>query len=489
MSSEHPRSPIPTARCGAPGTSRRPRTQRRLMTAVTATAAVALVAVIEPGAAAAVGSRPALVGASPAYTAGLIGTRQTTAAVSPAEADGASYVPGSNVLRLPDGQWRYLPEGGRPVTVAAGDSGAEAQIAQSRAWLAAGTVPGHTAREKEAAARALLSMHLLTRTNGAVAAAWYGAWAYSWPRDSSFVAAALASTGHTSEAYEILAYNARTQRADGTWEARTKLDGSGPPDGRQWQLDANGWVPWAVWQWYQAAPRRGRGRLLAAVYPTVRKAAEYAAVSLDDRGLPPASPDYWEIGTTTPNIGTAAPLLAGLHASADLARRSGHLQDAHAWQDAARKFAAGIGEYFAPLGYPRTIDGLHGRDSAVTFMAPPYNHAPPRLAAAIDSTYEALARPNGGVVPGDDPDHQWPTTWGPETAFFALAWSATGRRQKAEHVVDWLLDHRNTLGELPEKIDLDGQPASVVPLVWTGAITVLALAQLDGNPVPTPPAS
>ncbi|MGI5227923.1 glycoside hydrolase family 15 [Actinoallomurus sp. CA-142502] len=479
MSSEHPRRPIPAP---DPLGRRRPRTVRRLPAAL---AAVSLLAVIES---AATGLPTAFADQSPAYTAGLIGTRQTTAAVSPAEANGASYVPGGNVLRLPDGRWRYLPEGGQPVTVPAGDKDAEAQIAESRAWLAAGTIPGRTAEEKSAAERALLSMRLLTRPNGAVAAAWYGAWEYSWPRDSSFVAAALARTGHLTEAYEILGYNARTQRSDGTWDARTKLDGSGPPDGRQWQLDANGWVPWAVWQWYQAAPAQERGRLLEALYPTVHKAAAYAADSLDAHGLPPAGPDYWEVATTTPNIGTAAPLLAGLHASADLARHSGHPQDARTWDRAARRLTAGIKKYFAPLGYPRTVDGTHGRDSAVTFMAPPFNHAPAHLSTAIDSTYEALLQPNGGVVPGDDPDHQWPTAWGPETAFFALAWSSTGERKKAGQVVDWLLDHRDTLGELPEKIDMTGTPASVVPLVWTGAITVLALSELDGDRVPAPPA-
>ena len=424
-----------------------------------------------------------------AYTAGLLGNGQTTVALTPLQAYGASYIPDSNVLQLPNGEWRYLPDGAsQPVTVPADDPGALAQIAASRAWLASGTVPGRAGQEKATAARGLLTLRLLTQPNGAVAAAWYGAWTYSWPRDTSFVAVAFARTGHPDEAYKILNYNARTQRADGTWEARTKLDGSGPPDGRHWQLDANGWVPWAVWEWYQAAPGKDRNQLLRALYPTVQKAADYAAASLDSRGLPPASPDYWEIATTTPNIGTAAPLLAGLHAAADLARVTGHPDDARAWNDSSRRLTSGIERYFAPLGYPRTIDGLHGRDSAVTFMAPPYNQAPAGLADAIDSTYQALLRPNGGVVPGNDPDHIWTNTWTPETAFFALAWSGTGQQEKADQVIGWLLDHRNMLGELPEQIDPAGNPASVVPLGWTDALTLLTLTQLDGHLVPTPPA-
>lgn len=423
-----------------------------------------------------------------AYTAGLLGNGTTTVALTPLQAYGASYVPDSNVLQLPDGEWRYLPDGAsQPVTVPAGDPGAQRQIAESRAWLASGTVPGRTADQRATAARALLTLRLLTQPNGAVAAAWYGAWTYSWPRDTSFIAAAFAATGHPDEAYRILTYNALTQHADGTWDARTKLDGSGPPDNRQWQLDANGWVPWAVWQWYRAAPGAHRNEQLRALYPMVAKAADYAAGSLDSRGLPPAAPDYWELATTTPNIGTAAPLLSGLHASAELARVTGHPADAGAWREASSRLSDGIARYFAPLGYPRTIDGLHGRDSAVTFMAPPFNAAPADLGNAIDSTYQALLRPNGGVVPGNDPSHTWGSSWGPETAFFALAWSGTGQPDKADDVITWLVQHRNMLGELPEQIDSAGNPASVVPLAWTGAVTLMALTQLDGRPLPVPP--
>jgi hypothetical protein len=177
-----------------------------------------------------------------------------------------------------------------------------------------------------------------------------------------------------------------------------------------------------------------------ALHPTVKKAAGYAAASLDDHGLPPAGPDYWEVATTTPSIGTAAPLPAG----------------------------------------------LHGRDSAVTFMAPPFNHAPAHLAPAIDSTYQALLQPNGGD-PGQRSrlplDHRLgpgdrvlrprmvlhrPTPEGPARRRLAARPPQHARRAA-------------------EKIDSTGSPASVVPLVWTGAIAVLALVQMDGHPVPTPP--
>ncbi|GLY88186.1 hypothetical protein Airi02_061150 [Actinoallomurus iriomotensis] len=424
-----------------------------------------------------------------ASTAGLFYNGTTTAAMTPVQAYGASYVPESNVLRLPSGRWRYLPTGATaPVTVPTNDPGALGQIAESRAWLKRGVVPGETDAQRDAATRALLSMRALLQPNGASAAAWYSAWKYSWPRDSSFVSAAFAHTGHPEEAYQILTYNASTQRPDGTWEARTKLDGSGPPDGRHWQLDANGWVPWAAWQWYQTAPRPGRKAKLARLYPMIERAADYAAGSLDTEGLPPASPDYWESGTDTANIGTAAPLLSGLNASADLARRAGHEQDAARWAAAARKLSRAIAEKFAPTGYQRTADGQHGHDSAAAFMAPPFNRAPTGLRAALDTSYRALLRPNGGVVPGDDPAVHWGnSTWTPSTLFFALAWSGIGERKKAGSVLDWVLSKRNILGELPEQVDENGNPSSVVPLGWTASLVILTLSQFHGHSLGTPP--
>ncbi|WP_420081869.1 hypothetical protein ACN6AT_32925 [Streptomyces sp. JL4002] len=424
-----------------------------------------------------------------ARTSGLLANGVHTEAVLPSFAVGAAYVEGSNVLRLPSGRWRYLPEGASVSTVVeADDPGALAQVAESRAWLAAGRVPGGTGQRRAAAERALLSMRALLKPNGAFAAAWSPAWAYSWPRDGAFAAAAFAATGHDEEAYRILRYDARTQRADGTWEARTTLDGAGPPDGREWQLDGNGWVPWATWQWYRTAPAAGRDERLRALYPMVRRAADHTVGALGPDGLPPASPDYWELGTTSTNIGTAAPLLAGLNASADLAARLGRQDDARRWSDAAGRLSAGIAAAFAPLGYQRTVDGEHGRDSAVAFMAPPFNAAPAGLGEALDSTYRALLLPNGGLTPGDDPSFSWgPYAWTASTSFFALAWAGTGERARAGRVLDWVLSKRNGLGELPETVNGDGLPSAVAPLGWTDSLVVLAALALQGSPQPAPP--
>lgn len=192
--------------------------------------------------------------------------------------------------------------------------------------------------------------------------------------------------------------------------------------------------------------------------------------------------------TTTTNIGTAAPLLAGLNAAADLAGELDRPRDAARWSGAAGRLSAGISRRFAPLGYQRTVDGQHGRDSAVAFMAPPFNTAPADLPRALDTTYRALLLPNGGLTPGNDPTAPWgANAWTPSTSFFALAWAATGNAAKAGPVLDWVLAKRNPLGELPEKVDRAGRPSSVAPLAWTGSIVVLTLVALDGGALTAPP--
>ncbi|MFB7462591.1 hypothetical protein ACFCZ1_03605 [Streptomyces sp. NPDC056224] len=424
-----------------------------------------------------------------ARTVGVLSNTTAAEGVLPSDARGARYVEGSNVLRLASGRWMYLPAASTAsAVVPAGHPPARQQIERSRAWLASGRVPGRSPAQRAAAERALLAMRALLLPNGAMAAGWSPGWKYSWPRDASFASAAFAHTGHDAEAYRILRYSAATQREDGTWEARTKLDGSGPPDGRRWQLDANGWVPWATWQWYRTAPRATRHARLVTLYPMIRKAADHAAGSLRADGLPPASPDYWELMTTTANIGTAAPLLAGLNASADLAREANRPDDAARWARAARRLSSAISASFLPLRYQRTADGRHGHDSAVTFMAPPFNAAPAGLPGALDATYRVLLLPNGGLTPGNDPAAPWGgNAWTPSTALFALAWAGTGQPAKAAQVLDWVLSKRNSLGELPEKVDKEGRPASVAPLAWTGSIAVLSLVALDGTALPTPP--
>ena len=152
---------------------------------------------------------------------------------------------GSSVL-LPDGKTAALSSTcaaasvitSASATAAATTSATAVAVAASKAWLATGDVPGGTRADRALATRALLDLRLSVLPGGAVVAGYHPGWNYAWPRDSSWVAVALADTGHSGQALSILRFLQRAQSADGTWAARYLTDGSGPVrDGRPSELE------------------------------------------------------------------------------------------------------------------------------------------------------------------------------------------------------------------------------------------------------------
>lgn len=246
-----------------------------------------------------------------------------------------------------------------------------------------------------------------------------------------------------------------------------------------------GWFPWAVWYWHATAPE-GEREDLRHLWPAVRSAADAAARSLGPNGLPPGGPDYWEISTLRPNIGTAAPLRTGLRSAADLADGLGHAAASRRYAGAAAGLDRAIEREFAPHGYPRTTHPESGADAAVTFLAPPFAPPDPAVEDAVADASVALTAPNGGVVPGERWKQDPSVAWTPETAFFALSAAATGDEDGADRHLEWLAEHRTGLGAFPEKVDGAGDPKAAAPLGWTGAVVLLALAS-GREPLPVPP--
>jgi GH15 family glucan-1,4-alpha-glucosidase len=400
------------------------------------------------------------------------------------------FEPDSSIVRTAAGVYAAP---GRPAPLTRAETACVAAAERaSHDWLRAGLVPGATAAQRSVAARALLDLRLAVQPDGAVLCGWHPGWEYAWPRDSSWVAAALAGTGHPAMALRILRFLERMQSPDGTWAARYLPGGAGPVrDGRPAELDADGWVPWAVWSWALTqgpAPADEFRGDLARLWPMVARAADTAARSLGRDGLPGPAMDYWE-GPVQVTLGTAAPLLAGLRAAAVLAADVGGTsaaRDGHRWAAAAARLARAITAAFGRTGYQRTPAPGSGADAAVTFLGPPFARPGPSLLRAVSSAQEALALPGGGLRPGT----RWPGTpgvaWTAETAFFALFDAATGQHARAAALLAWLAAHRTGLGSLPEKVSSAGQPASVAPLPWTDAVTLLALLAQAG-PLPVIP--
>ncbi|HUR01541.1 MAG TPA: glycoside hydrolase family 15, partial [Nonomuraea sp.] len=313
---------------------------------------------------------------------------------------------------------------------------------------------------------------------------------------ASWHAAAFAATGHPEQARAILEFLARTQAPDGAWASRYHPDGTPVVDSRRRQLDAVGWVPWAVWSWWRASPPHADGDVvsrdtesLRSLWPMLTAAADAAAGALGSDGLPRPSADYWEQPESRPTIGVAAPLLLGLRSAAAVAADLGEEDAARRWGDAARRLDAAIDRTFGATGYRRYPLAGAGPDSAITFRAAPLAAARSgsgeAVTAAVRRAEGELLMPSGGLRPGNIP-RVGGVAWTPATALFALAAAGRGDEADFQRWFGWLAAHRTALGALPEKVGNDGFPASVAPLGWTCSIVLLALAARDGS-LPAPP--
>ncbi len=326
---------------------------------------------------------------------------------------------------------------------------------------------------------ALLDLRALSVGLPACVAGWSERWRYAWPRDVSFVATALARTGHPEHAAEQLAFLQEVQRHDGWFEARYDLHTRRTPDDRVAQLDGSAWSVWGAHQLALAAPDRA-AELLAPLRPMFLLSTQRLLASLDaDTRLPMASSDYWELVERSVTLGTAASVLAGLRSATAVLPLVGETGLAERTHAAAESLGTQVHAQFGAKGYPRLLDDP-AADAAVTFLAAPIGVPGPvddAVLHAMGRAQNAMARPAGGVSPGV----QWKDdgiSWTPETALFAAAWAASGERARAEALLGWLGEHRTDAGSFPEKVLFDGRPAAVAPLAWTAALVVIARHEL-----------
>lgn len=324
---------------------------------------------------------------------------------------------------------------------------------------------------------ALLDLRVLSADLPVCVAGWTQRWRYAWPRDVSFVAAALARLGRPDEAAAHLRFLARVQRVDGGFEARYDPWTLRSPDDRAAQLDGAGWVLWAARELRTWAP--GRPGLLDPLAPMLARATTRLLGSREPRtGLPAPSSDYWELEEDDLTLGTASVVLAGMRCAADLLPGLGEPALGDRAAHAAEALDSRLRATFGAEGWPRTL-GSGAADAAVTFLAPPVGAlaGADDLQVSLARSWQATLRPAGGVAPGA----AWKEdgiSWSPETALYALAWAATGATERATRTLGWLADHRTEAGSYSEKVLHDGRPAAVAPLAWTAALVVLARHEL-----------
>jgi glucoamylase len=345
---------------------------------------------------------------------------------------------------------------------------------QELKWQEQSQVSG-TAGQREVSRLALLDLRALTVDGGPVVAGWSGYWRFVWPRDSAFVVAAYAATGHTDDAAAVLAFVQRVQAADGTFQARYGPTSERPPDRRGVQLDGIGWSLWGLSQWAKSLPVAERVlRLRRFALLLDRSASACLRLTAGGTTLPPVSPDYWEVDTKTLTLGNAALFLVGLQSAARVYDLLGDADRAAVLREAGRRYRTVLTRNFAGHGYPRKLGG-RARDAAVAFLLPPFvEDLDPDVLEAWRLAGTELLRPAGGLAPGA----KWTqdgVSWTPGTAAFAVAAVGIGDHEQAARWLDWLLAHRTAAGSFSEKVLSNGRPAAVAPLAWTTAGVILAL--------------
>ena len=342
----------------------------------------------------------------------------------------------------------------------------------AREWVETGSVPGEGTKWESMSRWALIDLHQALggmSVGHAPAAGAAERWNYFWPRDGAFLVVALDRTGHQAEAQHLIDFMAKLP-FDPTagFDARYLVSGKRVTvDPRGPQSDGCGWVLWALGSVSDASMPKSANGLRTQCLANVLK------LTWSGWLLPPASPDYWEISVKETSLGTVAPMLAGLRATAD-----------HSPVDAERRSAGQAATHLeaqvsSSMGPSLERFGDHGGlDAAIAMMMPPFGPGDRRTTKAWLDYQRLAVRSSGGLAPGVE-WKQDGTSWTPESALVAYTAAASGRKEVAAHWLDWLDDNRTPWGSLPEKVNRSGQPAGPAPLLWTAALVLLTLDSLE----------
>ncbi len=348
-------------------------------------------------------------------------------------------------------------------------------IEADNAWIAAGTDPGEGTRWADMSYWALRDIKALSGLGLLPPAGAAEQWNYFWPRDGAFVAVAMDRTGYPDEAGQILDAMAELPFDDALgFDARYTLAGNTVIDRpRGPQSDGCGWTLWAIGsvRAHGATPLpSSAGELRDRCVAHVRR------LTSDGQVLPPPSPDYWEVDVSHVSLGTVAPMAAGLDAAAADYLAIGDTEQAMSTAATADDLRALIDDHFGP-DYERFGDN-GGLDAAITFMTPPFAAPSPQVVRRWSAYQREAIRPAGGVAPGVEWNRDG-VSWTPETALVAYTAAASGNLDVAAQWLDWLDAQRTSWGSLPEKVNEEGLPAGPAPLLWTDAVVLLTLDELQ----------
>lgn len=394
-------------------------------------------------------------------------------------------------------------------------------------WVGKGTAKVSENTDSKAFRRSLLAMKLMSNkeTGASIAAPEFdpyylmcGGYAYCWPRDAVYVAAAFDEAGYHRVAAQLYDFTCSVQRKEGDWEQRYFTDGSMAPSwGRQ--IDQTGAILWGYRHHYGLT---GDNDFLNRIWTSLAMGASFLANNLETNGLPAPSFDPWEdeYGQGTYS---AAAVYGGLKAAGEMALIKGEKETAARWHLAAEtvkegilnsqwssrlnRFMRGVNKRVHqdahnhaayegkktftgtdPAGlYPAYWVGEDERvDAALLGLAFPFQVLEPndeKLQATVWAIEEQLWNNSiGGLHRYAGDSYRGGNPWLITTFWLAIYYCMSGRRDRAEILFHWCLAQANRHLLLPEQADKNrGGPVWVIPLNWSHAMLVLARLALEGR--------
>lgn len=372
--------------------------------------------------------------------------------------------------------------------------------------------------------RSLLTIKLMTdeQTGSIIAAPEFdehfsrcGGYAYCWGRDAAFITTALDKAGLLDLSTRFYEWTLTAQDADGAWQQRHYHDGALAPS---WglQIDEGASILWGMEQHYHALPEGKKEPFLRAMWPAVRRGADFLSGRISGgNGLPLASRDLWEEREGQHTYSSAA-VYAGLKAASALAGLVGEPELGSGWSAIADGIAKAVmslcwnedkGAFYR--GVQLTVDvhryeqairegltGSCGEDAKgyprylldfdpvvdvsllglfVPFALVPPNH--PQAVRTAEVIERALTVPEtGGIRRYENDAYIGGNPWVLTTLWLAQYRALNGQPEEARKLLDWAAGHRTRFGLLPEQVDREtGEPAWVVPLTWSHAMYILTI--------------
>ncbi len=324
-------------------------------------------------------------------------------------------------------------------------------------------------------------------------------YSYVWPRDGALTLLPLIELGYFDEAKNFFNFCIDTMHRDGYMMHKYQPDRS---IGSTWHPLVHKHHPeLAIQEDETASVIYALGRYLDKSHDVeyikanfnkfIRPAGNFMAGFIHkDTNLPHASYDLWEEKFATHTY-TAAVTLAALNTAAGLANVCGRSVESAKWRLAAARIEEGMKLLFNPemQCYRKSLltgeDGNLEFDNTVdissafgVFMYDSSRAGSGALSQAMEVTEQKLMdrSPTGGVARYVNDQyflehHDYPgNPWYVCTLWMAQYYVKSGKLDKANAIIDWVIKHKTPSDLFSEQLDpVNGQPLGVTPLVWSHA--------------------